>query len=1039
MTHRVVRIVVQSCLLLCGSAALAGHYTLPLFVTSTASGAATGVVRVLNVTAQSGPVEIHAIDDAGTRTGPASFTLGAFAAAEFTASDLTSGNAMKGLTGSLGSLSGDVRLEIDTDLEIVPAAYVRAADGTLSAMHDTVRASAASEEAYEYLVPIFNPASEMTQGSRLRLINPGDEAASITIEGRDDNGTEATGGTVELTLAAGAAQTLTAQQLEAGDTGLINLTGRLGAGVGKWRLSVSSDRPIRVLNAVWSTSGYVNNLSTTTVAGTGSVAGDDGDGDGADPVTPTYGADEALPGVPTSGIFAPSTLSGGASVTATADGTTIALDDGAWFELGDGTRYTCTSAVGCAVTNGTVTRGTVTGTSPGADMPETGSLGVCRVGMLVTIEQSCTYPGTDDAFSVNVRGRGRFLDRLAGIRIRIDNETIDERVYDFAASHQGDGVWRIDRIAGSTEPPPGGGMEPPDTDGDTGAMGQDPSDTSRFDHATAFPRLPADTFHFADALLVHSWYVSNYNLAKYSGYQELLTKHDRHLPAGRGLTILQAERGHTPDDMGDVVHLFANPESDSHARTVAEFLTSPSTYPLLYTSYTTFSPYLDSFHASTTGDLRTFLSTLAGGSWYPATSHDGSAVTPAKLLNISNTNGSGTDVIRRFDKFVEENDMLACTAIRGALGGNLTTSGNAYNSLVVGPILGIPDNFAGALANDHGGPRYKPDIVTRSTVGHSTPSWATPVVCSAAAVLLERAQADPAVAAAYNSVATKAILMAGATRFDYRISAHWSTVQAIDPESELHQPLFSYGEWARTSDTLPMDPRYGAGSLNVLGAYDILDAGEFEAGNTRWVGVPGWDHAGMLAVGDELDYPFSLERESMFSAVLVWHRYVDDAIQSHLPDYELSVYDAGGARVAHSDSSANNVELVESRLPAGGYVMKVRVKSDGGSTDELSYGLAWTAKEVLARPANVGVSASAEHWRVSWDEQSDHKYRVRVARDAGFTDIDRDVYVDGTGYPHEIPADGTPRHFRVYAYPSDGKVAYEYPSAPVTIRSPANP
>ena len=76
-----------------------------------------------------------------------------------------------------------MRLEIDTDLEIVPAAYVRAADGTLSAMHDTVRRTAASDGAHLYLVPIFNPASEMVQGSRLRLINPGEEAASITIQG----------------------------------------------------------------------------------------------------------------------------------------------------------------------------------------------------------------------------------------------------------------------------------------------------------------------------------------------------------------------------------------------------------------------------------------------------------------------------------------------------------------------------------------------------------------------------------------------------------------------------------------------------------------------------------------------------------------------------------------------------------------------------------------------------------------------------------------------------------------------------------------
>ena len=81
--------------------------------------------------------------------------------------------------------------------------------------------------------------------------------------------------------------------------------------------------------------------------------------------------------------------------------------------------------------------------------------GDCYVGLIVGLVESRTYPypGTDDEFSVNVRGRGRFLDRLAGIRIRINNETIDGRVYDFEASHQDDGVWRIDRVAGSTEPP----------------------------------------------------------------------------------------------------------------------------------------------------------------------------------------------------------------------------------------------------------------------------------------------------------------------------------------------------------------------------------------------------------------------------------------------------------------------------------------------------------------------------------------------------------------------------------------------------------
>ena len=765
-------------LLWCASAAQAERYNVPLLVPAGTPGGPQGVLRILNDTAESGHVAIYAIDDAGIRTGPATFTLNASAASEFTVTDLQSGNATLGLSGGIGTDVGDARLEIETDLQIVPLAFIRASDGALSAMHDTVRsASTDGSGRYVYEVPVFNLSTEMTQVSRLRLINPGDEAAAVSIEGRDDDGTAASGGTVELTLAGGAARTLTAQQLEAGestmdateqptatdgtcdvgllleagerctypgtsdaftvtddgrgrflfftsggsinlsnstvngqtydfaashqgdgvwridriegrteasgggdtdaggsDTGSGALTGRLGAGIGKWRLTVSSDRPLEVVNIVASTAGYWNNLSTTAVAGaappdrpafnerfvgasvtsesstgsstieladgerftetretegatvthmgsygytgigpdagqlmleyddgdacranlyfatrtsgwfasrcTGSEDSDgdwfgggwsvdgeedeEGDGDAGDAevAETTYGVNDVLPGVPTSGSFEPAVTSGG-SVTTTADGTTVALNDGGYIELNDGTRYTCTSADGCSIVNGTVTAGTVTGRAPGAGevdrfpsfrnaaapgdqsytagtaidtltLPEAsggngtltyslspsvpglsfnaaarqltgtpstagthamtytvtdedgdtdtlgftvtvsagtsaeGALGVCQVGMTLMPGQSCTYPGTTDAFSVNERGRGSFLGRLAGIRIRIDNETIDGRVYDFEASHQGDGVWRIDRIAGSTEPSAGTGTDVSPGDSSTG-------------------------------------------------------------------------------------------------------------------------------------------------------------------------------------------------------------------------------------------------------------------------------------------------------------------------------------------------------------------------------------------------------------------------------------------------------------------------------------------------------------------------------------------------------------------------------------------
>lgn len=124
----------------------------------------------------------------------------------------------------------------------------------------------------------------------------------------------------------------------------------------------------------------------------------------------------------------------------------------------------------------------------------------------------------------------------------------------------------------------------------------------------------------------------------------------------------------------------------------------------------------------------------------------------------------------------------------------------------------------------------------------------------------------------------------------------------------------------------------------------ILDAGEFDAG-TGPVGVSGWDYAEGLAVGDTLPYPVSLDRETVVSAVLVWHRYIDDAFVSYLPDYEVSIYDHADTRVAFSDSVTSNTELIEAKPAAGDYRISIRVKSDGGSTDGLSYGLAWIGKQ----------------------------------------------------------------------------------------------
>ena len=261
--------VLAGLVLLCGGA-LAERYAVPLLAPPGASGDPEGVLRIVNSAAESGTVSIYAIDDAGMRSGPAVFTLNASAAAEFTAAELQSGNAARGLDGGLGAAAGDARLVIETDLDIVPLAFVRAADGTLSAMNETVRATAAQAGRYRYDVPVFNPAADAVQASRLRLINPGDAAAAVTIAGLDDGGAAASGGEVTLTLPAGGARTLTAPQIEAGGAGL---TGRLGApGLGRWRLTVTADRPLQVMNIVAAPAGYWSNLSAASAATSTSIA-----------------------------------------------------------------------------------------------------------------------------------------------------------------------------------------------------------------------------------------------------------------------------------------------------------------------------------------------------------------------------------------------------------------------------------------------------------------------------------------------------------------------------------------------------------------------------------------------------------------------------------------------------------------------------------------------------------------------------------------------------------------------------------------------
>ena len=79
-------------------------------------------------------------------------------------------------------------------------------------MHDTV------PEIWPGLwyVPTFNPGDNLPLRSLLRLVNPNDAEVEVEIDGLDDRGEPPPEGKVRLTLPAGAACTISAQELESG-------------------------------------------------------------------------------------------------------------------------------------------------------------------------------------------------------------------------------------------------------------------------------------------------------------------------------------------------------------------------------------------------------------------------------------------------------------------------------------------------------------------------------------------------------------------------------------------------------------------------------------------------------------------------------------------------------------------------------------------------------------------------------------------------------------------------------------------------------
>ncbi len=311
------------------------------------------------------------------------------------------------------------------------------------------------------------------------------------------------------------------------------------------------------------------------------------------------------------------------------------------------------------------------------------------------------------------------------------------------------------------------------------------------------------------------------------------------------------------------------------------------------------------------------------GLFFPLVIQRQSPVSAAVFNQSFEFGGHNAAQDQAYDDYIARYHTVVASGVGN--GGAVLTPADCYNGLGVAAYGG--NSSTGPAA----GGRSKPDI----TAPAGETSFSTPLVAGAAALLVQdaRRQGVNALAAA-DSRTIKALLLNGASK---------------------------PGDW-RHSETAPLDPRYGAGVLNVFTSYLELQAGRQApthinethavahpplAGTPATASSPGWDYR---AIGSEPTedgvnhYIISTNASGSLVVTLVWNKNYHATTINRLGLY---VYDANGQLIAQSKSAVDNVQhIFATGLGAGTYEIEVvkyagQVGAPGVASARDTYALAW--------------------------------------------------------------------------------------------------
>jgi hypothetical protein len=348
-----------------------------------------------------------------------------------------------------------------------------------------------------------------------------------------------------------------------------------------------------------------------------------------------------------------------------------------------------------------------------------------------------------------------------------------------------------------------------------------------------------------------------------------------------------------------------------------------------------------------------------GGTRMPLVSS--SRVANHSWIGSTGSSATDSDLLRRVDWVVARDELIQVVGVNNGAGTNSPLLSSAYNVISVGRTDGFHTTGSPSLDTTYTAGRARPDIVAPM----SSTSEATPVVASAAALLVEVGHNNPGLSTdsiaksttnrngdviynAERSEVIKAALMAGADRLTNNASGANITDYRASPVNQTANGL---------------DSRFGAGQVNVFNSYHIIAAGEqnsIEDGGAGagLIGKNGFDYdphfGGAGGSNSTATYRFSTTTAlSKLSASLVWNIDIAGGTSrfsgaATLFDMDLLLYDVTGSQLLLADSASateNTENIWASLVPGRDYMIEV-VPGKTQAPFDWDYALAWNVAVV---------------------------------------------------------------------------------------------